>query len=925
MQSAYNGMRVSIARKNVTKLAALPGVAAIKAVPIRYADNSVSVPYLGVPQVWESKGFTGEGVKVAIIDTGIDYTHANFGGPGTLAAFNTAKASNTPNPAWFGPNAPRVKGGYDFVGDAYDASEAALATPHPDANPLDCNGHGTHVAGSTGGSGVLENGSTFTGPYDTTTHQNTFKVGPGVAPEVDFYAYKVFGCDGSTSVTTEAIDRAVADGIDVINMSLGSSYGRADDPDAITASNAVAAGVVVVASAGNSGPNPYLSGSPGSGRGVIAVAANDSTETFPGAKLSFAGTTMDAINANGLSPLPSDSFTIVNVKDDPATEENESLGCTVEAFAKSGITTAADAPKVVAVVQRGACARVAKAVWGQKAGADAVIMVNTAAGYPPYEGPITSNPDTGEAYTVTIPFLGVRSTDGPALAAAEGASLTMAAIQLKNPGFTAAASFSSGGPRTGDSGVKPNVVAPGVGIVSAGVGTGTGFEILSGTSMAAPHTTGVAALNVQAHPAWSAAEVSAAVVSTADPEKVAGYRLTLVGAGQVDTAQSVSSSVVALGDSYTAKGATQLDHALNFGFAEPSTSYTGTKTVTLVNKGSSSVTYQVSVEKTPQSRPATVTPSAGSVTVPAGGTATVDVSLDVPANTIGSVWASTGGQHKFYEVSGNVVLTANGAKLRVPYLLVPRAQAKVAATATGLAGPTATLNLTNDGGALGTYADVYTWGISDPKDITVSENLLSGSDIRAVGVQSFKDEKGDNLVIFAINNWTRFSNAGALEFDIAIDTNNDRRADSYLIGVDYGLATTGTTDGRMGVFIYNPKTGGLSSSGFFAVSPTDSSTLMLPVKGSDLVKGGQSGPIRYQVTSYDVANGLATDATGWAGYNTSSKPYGDGAFAAVPRNGSAQATIAVNTGQVTTQGALGLMVVVLDNKAGADEAILIAK
>src|SRR5262249_12880155 len=140
--------------------------------------NAVSVPRIGAPIAWSGvAGVHGEGIKIAIIDTGIDYTHANFGGPGTVAAFDAAAATSTQpaDPAFFGPNAPKVKGGTDLVGDDYDADDAT-SVPVPDPNPLDCNGHGSHVAGSAAGFGVLQNGNQYTGSYDQLTHiNNTFR------------------------------------------------------------------------------------------------------------------------------------------------------------------------------------------------------------------------------------------------------------------------------------------------------------------------------------------------------------------------------------------------------------------------------------------------------------------------------------------------------------------------------------------------------------------------------------------------------------------------------------------------------------------------------------------------------------------------------------------------------------------------------
>src|SRR5439155_16030809 len=123
---------------------------------------------------------------------------------------------------------------------------------------------------------------------------------------------------------------------------------------------------------------------------------------FPGATLTFSGTTIPAINANGFALSGSSTFNVKVIKN---ADETLSLGCSVAAF--GGPLP----PNTIAVVNRGTCARVAKAIYGQQAGAAAVVMVNNATSFPPFEGTITSNPDIGEAYTVTIPFLGVK---GPA-------------------------------------------------------------------------------------------------------------------------------------------------------------------------------------------------------------------------------------------------------------------------------------------------------------------------------------------------------------------------------------------------------------------------------------------------------------------------------------------------------------------------------
>src|SRR5260370_3451201 len=165
----------------------------------------------------------------------------------------------------------------------------AGSKPTPATNPLEWRGQGSDAAGAAAGFGVLSDGSTFHGPYNATTiSSHTWNVGPGVAPGADIYAYRVFGCTGSSNIVALAINRAVADGVNVISMSLGSNLGGTDDPTSVASQNAFNDGVAVVASAGNAGPSAYIVGSPSTANGVLSVAAIDgSTPTFPGAILNL--------------------------------------------------------------------------------------------------------------------------------------------------------------------------------------------------------------------------------------------------------------------------------------------------------------------------------------------------------------------------------------------------------------------------------------------------------------------------------------------------------------------------------------------------------------------------------------------------------------------------------------------------------------
>src|SRR6266404_1477359 len=649
-QSALNGIKVQIAASKLDQLASISGVVALLPVHQDVPDNVTSVPYIGAPTVWDAPtNYRGEGIKIGVIDTGIDYTHANFGGPGTVAAYNAANATDTvaADPSQFGPAAPKVKGGFDLVGDAYNGSN----TPAPDPNPLDCNGHGSHTAGTAAGFGVTSGGATYAGPYNPGIYTpGAFRIGPGVAPKADLFAYRVFGCAGSTNVTVDAINMAFDDGMDVINMSLGSPFGTADDASAVASTNVAKAGMIVVSSAGNNGANQYITGSPATGTGAISVAANDANTGFPGATMAISSDgTITAQNSNGAS-FTNGTVLPVAVLRDSYPSGPVSLGCSDSDYTSypGGVSG-----KLV-VTRRGTCSRVGRAIRAQRFGAAAAAMLNTDTGYPPFEGQITSDPDTGFQYTVTIPFFGIRgvittaTSDSSKLAGADtpqgaGGTVTLANTTLPNPSFTSLASFTSGGPRTGDSWLKPDITAPGVSTFSTLSGSGNGATAMSGTSMSSPHVAGVAALVKQAHPSWNQVqEWKAAIVNTGNPSAIGGlvpYRTSRGGTGLVQPIPAVKTNVIAIGDTATS--------TLNFGFSELNADFGKTSQITLRNKGGSAATFNIAQTNAAGS-PHSIVLGSSSVTIPAGKDATVNVTLNVPVATVG---ASNGSGLSFREVA----------------------------------------------------------------------------------------------------------------------------------------------------------------------------------------------------------------------------------------------------------------------------------
>ena len=930
MQDAYNGVQVVVPQKSLPQLANLPGVIAIHALPTFNVDNVNGVPFIGAPQAWGNFSLTGAGVNVAVIDTGIDYTHADFGGPGTVAAWNDAFAHSTmaPNPALVGPGAPKVKGGFDFVGDSYNAdpnSPSFQPIPHPDPNPLDCFGHGSHTAGTLAGFGVLSDGTTFTGAYNATTiSSHTWNVGPGVAPQANLFIYRVFGCAGSSSVVDLGINAAVAAGVNVISMSLGSPLGGTSDPTSVAAQNAFNDGIAVVTSAGNNGGNGYLVGSPSTASGILSVAAMDaSVATYPGAALNLSnGSTVTALNANAAA-LPSGPFPIHVLRN---ADQSVSLGCNPAEY------TPFKGDIVVTV--RGNCARVSRAIFGQAAGVAAVVMINNTAGLPPFEGNISG---------VTIPFLGLTTSDGATLVAADLGSSTLAAATVPNVNYKKAASFTSGGPRNPDSAPKPDVIAPGVSVASVGMGTGNRSVVMSGTSMACPMTAGVAALLKQEHPSWTGVQIKAAIMNTANPSLNTKYNSRLAGTGVVQAENAVNSSVLA----------TTIDSldAIAFGqVAGGAGGYNADKTFTLTNYGASDARYDLGVVfNAGAALGANITVSPSSVSVPAGSTVTVHAQLSMPATAFAALpsddtfaFAGPGG---VLTIRGDIVATrstsdsaADHQTLRLPFMFVPRGLSNVVAgspsplqsvpNSGGLPGQdfAATLGISNNGIHDGT-ADLYAWGISEPRDNGAA------NDVRDVGLQvlpgaAFGVADSDRGLVFLINTWGQATNQSVNEFDIVIDTNGDGKPDFVVVGADVGAVTSGQFDGRFGAFTFNAHNGALVGFIFLADAPMNGSIVELPTLASELglspenhgIGSAKKEGITYAVNAFSIIPGGPVDVTGSASIDPYAPSLSSGDFALVASGGSTTFTLTEHMPQQARQPALGWLVATVDDANGAPQA-----
>jgi minor extracellular serine protease Vpr len=592
--SLFNGFAIVIKSSDIAKISRLPGVKNVYPVEIIAMPETVpsdmdpdlfsSLSMIGADVAQSELGFTGAGVKVAVMDTGIDVNHPAFGGDGVAELDST-----------FFYSSPRILYGYDFVGNDYNADPSDPyynPVPVPDDIPDDCAGHGTHVAG-------------IIGANDAT---NGMK---GVAPDVTFGAYRVFGCEGSTdsAVMLAAMERILADGMDVLNMSIGSSFQWPQYPTAKAASRLVKKGVVVVASIGNSGDyGLYAAGAPGVGEEVIGVASFDNTDvTLPyfevdGENIGYVTMTYSP------EPPTSGTFSI----------EDVGLACS---------PVAVDVTGKVALAARGDCAFAVKAENAIAAGAIAVVVSNNNTGV--FNGTLgapLSDP--------SVPVVGISLADGNYIRSLAPVNMTWTDGLDIFPSPTGGyiSSFSSYG-LAPDLSIKPDIGAPGGNIYSSYPLEQGGYATMSGTSMASPHVAGAVALLLQAKPNINPLTVRNVLLGSAEPQEWWGCP----GCGFIENVNRQGAGMVEIDKTILTRAINKITVTpakIAAGESEPG-SYT---TKVMVKNGSSfPITYDLSFENA-LSTGGTITPSfytsdtyvefnKSSVSVPAKGYAYFKVTI----------------------------------------------------------------------------------------------------------------------------------------------------------------------------------------------------------------------------------------------------------------------------------------------------------
>ena len=648
VQIAHNAIAVSVDSASLATIAQLPGVAQVRPVINYEMDLSETVPYVGAALV-QASGHTGQGVRVAVLDSGIDYTHRNLGGAGTLAAYEAAYGSgpsdprNTTRDGLF-PTA-KVVGGYDFVGEDWPNTPEA-----PDDDPIDYQGHGTHVAD-------IIAGKSLDGQHK------------GMAPDARLYAVRVCSavatsCSGVALL--QAMDYALdpngdgdtSDAVDVINMSLGSSYGQEQDDLTLASSNAVKLGVVVVTSAGNSANLPYVVGSPSIGVGVISVAQTQ----VPSA-------TAIALQVN--TPAA-----IAGIYGNTATMDFAPIGAGVTGdvvfvgTACPGQALTASPAGKIALVDRGACAVSLKIDAAVSAGATGVLVGLVAPG-----DAVSFSNGGGSQFAPSLVIQQVLSNRIKAqLNAGQTVNVSIsptAAIPLVG----SMASSSSRGPAISSQQIKPEIGAPGAS-VSAVAGSGTGEEAFGGTSGAAPMVSGAAALLIEAFPKRSPEQIKAMLMNSAEtvvytnPAVLPGELapITRIGAGELRVDRAMWLNTVA----WNRKSRSA---ALSYGAQEVASKTTLVQTLRVQNLSDVDKSYTVTPSfrfADDQASGAVDVKAPNRVRVRARSSEDIDVKLVIDPTKL-PTWTmnggSLGGNGQAFngpEYDGYVTLTNGAEKLSVP-------------------------------------------------------------------------------------------------------------------------------------------------------------------------------------------------------------------------------------------------------------------
>jgi subtilisin family serine protease len=493
-----NGFAATLTKAQVSALRKRADVTSVEADRIAHIDTDNTPTFLGLNSaggLWSQlggQGRAGEDVVIGVVDTGIWPEHPSFA--------NTNNSYRGVPAGWTGTcenNGEKwnknLCNGKIIGAQFYLTGFTKQGIVKDDfKSPRDADGHGSHTASTSGGNANVA--ASFLGsPLGTIS---------GIAPRARIAAYKVCwnseagGCASTDSVA--AIDRAVADGVDVINFSISGTESNFLDPVEVAFLMANRAGVFVAASAGNSGPRASTVNHPSPW--LTTVAASTQDRSFKGSATLGNGSTYTGVTITGgtsQSPLV------------------DSVAAGSELCIVGALNPSVVSGKIV-LCKRGVNARVDKSLAVKQAGGLGMILYNAA----PNQSLNTDNH--------WVPSVHISFADGTAIKAYITANAATATARIGAgtrvmEGGNTMADFSSRGPTLAAAGnlIKPDITAPGVNVLAGNSpaaflgATGQLFQSISGTSMSSPHIAGIAALLRQAHPTWSPSAIRSAIMTTA--------------------------------------------------------------------------------------------------------------------------------------------------------------------------------------------------------------------------------------------------------------------------------------------------------------------------------------------------------------------------------------------------------------------------
>ncbi len=631
---AFNGFALAVPQAQLATLRSMAGIKAVYADRIMHTEMDASLPLIGAPTVWgeisTTLGITqpGKGVKVAVVDTGIDPAHPFFANTGVYTY-----------PVGFGPNGkgycadhPGFCNGKIIAARYYTQSWTVDGGETP--TPLGANGHGTHVAG------------TIAGNLNTVAQvQSITATVSGVAPYAYLMIYKALWLtssgegSGESSGLIAGINDAVADGADVINNSWGSSARSGDpssDPANIAAVNATNAGVVVVWAAGNDGPSANTIQDEGGDSRLLSVAATSTGRSYVGevtVSSSSASVPPTATNLLGMSigaGAPGARY--------------------VDVGNITGPLPAGSLTGKVCLVTRGTIARTDKSYYCAQAGAIAAVLRN--------DWTDDSAPDELDMDLHTIPTIHLHKAESKALTdwlnslgALTSTVMITVGPGMRNTTFDPAdqvADFSSRGVASSIDVLKPDVSAPGVNILSSYIDVytpGLRWNFLGGTSMASPHVAGSAALLLSAHPEWYAMTDYSRMLTIKSALMNTSYTTVTVSGGDPATLEDMGAGRISLPE---ANDPGVVFDPPSYSFGKAATTKQKAFVVTNVTSPSVPLTFTFSVQKYITDADYILTATPTELVVPAGGSAVYTLTLDtnnVPTdNYEGQVyWTQVGG------------------------------------------------------------------------------------------------------------------------------------------------------------------------------------------------------------------------------------------------------------------------------------------